>query len=213
VHALAEAVVVGELPADLAVIVEQLDSVWQLLPYDAKWQAVRDHDEARAALQRFLAWHIANPRECAGAELAFDVPVGDDIVIRGRADRIELDDNGRVVVVDLKTGKYAPTDAKLQQDPQLGVYQLAVREGGFAQWSTTPGGAELVQLRKEVRGSVKVQPQAALEPDDRWVDDLVGSVAADIRTERFPARPNDGCDRCRFRTSCPARDEGAQVVT
>jgi superfamily I DNA/RNA helicase/RecB family exonuclease len=213
VHALAEAVVVGELPADLAVIVEQLDSVWQLLPYDAKWQAVRDHDEARAALQRFLAWHIANPRECAGAELAFDVSVGDDIVIRGRADRIELDDNGRVVVVDLKTGKYAPTDAKLQQDPQLGVYQLAVREGGFAQWSTTPGGAELVQLRKEVRGSVKVQPQAALEPDDRWVDDLVGSVATDIRTERFPARPNDGCDRCRFRTSCPARDEGAQVVT
>jgi RecB family exonuclease len=198
---------------DLDVIVARLDEVWHLLPYDAKWQAARDHAEARAALQRFLAWHVANPRECAGAEVEFEVTVGDDIVIRGRADRIELDDNGRVVVVDLKTGKYAPTKAQLAQDPQLGVYQLAVRQGGFAQWSTTPGGAELVQLRQQVRGSVRVQPQDPLAPDDEWVDELVGGVAAGIRHEEFPARPNDGCDRCSFRTSCPSRDEGEQVVT
>jgi superfamily I DNA/RNA helicase/RecB family exonuclease len=213
VHALAEAVVVGELPADLEVIVERLDAVWHLLPYDARWQAARDHAEARAALQRFLAWHIANPRQCAGAEVAFTVAVGDGIVIRGRADRIELDDAGRVVVVDLKTGKYARTKAQLTEDPQLGVYQLAAREGAFAQWSTTPGGAELVQLRQETRGSVKVQPQDALAPGDMWVDELVGVVADDIRAERFPARPNDGCDRCAFRTSCPSRDEGGQVIS
>jgi RecB family exonuclease len=213
VHALAEAVVVGELPPDLDALVARLDSVWQLLPYDAPWQAARDHVEARAALQRFLAWHAANPRECADAEVEFEVRLGEDIVIRGLADRIELDDKGRLVVVDLKTGKYAPTGAALQEDPQLGVYQLAAREGAFANWSTTPGGAELVQLRQEAYGSVKVQPQAALEPGDDWVDVLVGGVAANIRAEAFPARPNDGCKTCKFRTSCPARDEGGQVVS
>jgi superfamily I DNA/RNA helicase/RecB family exonuclease len=212
VHALAEAVVVGELPADLDALVERLDSVWHLLPYDARWQAARDHVEARLALQRFLAWHAANPRECAGAEVEFTVPVGDDVVIRGRADRIELDDQGGVVVVDLKTGKYPPTEERLRTDPQLGIYQLAVRQGAFPDWSTTPGGAELLQLRKDVRGKVKVQPQAPLGPEDTWVDDLVGGVAAAVRAEAFPARPNDGCDRCRFRTSCPSRDEGGQVV-
>jgi PD-(D/E)XK nuclease superfamily len=41
----------------------------------------------------------------------------------------------------------------------------------------------------------------------------VEGVAAGIRNEQFPARPNDGCDRCAFRTSCPSRDEGDQVVT
>jgi RecB family exonuclease len=205
-------VVLGELAPDLESVVARLDSVWDLLPYDATWQAARDHEEARAALQRFLAWHATNPRECAGAEVEFNVTVGADVVIRGRADRIELDDHGHVVVVDLKTGKYPPTEAALQTDPQLGVYQLAVRAGGFAQWSTTPGGAELVQLRKQARGSVKVQVQDPLAPEDRWVDELVGGVAADIRAEHFPARPNDMCDRCAFRTSCPARDEGDQVV-
>jgi superfamily I DNA/RNA helicase/RecB family exonuclease len=213
VHALAEAVVVGELAPDLDILVERLDSVWHLLPYDARWQAVRDHTEARAALQRFLAWHIANPRQCAGAEVEFTVAVGDDVVIRGRADRVELDDDGRVVVVDLKTGKYPPTEDQLKQDPQLGVYQLAVRQGAFEDLSTTPGGAELWQLRKQVKGGLKVQAQAPLGPDDEWVDDLVGGIAADIRDERFPARPSEACKRCRFRTSCPSHDEGGQVVS
>jgi RecB family exonuclease len=164
-------------------------------------------------LERFLVWHVANPRSCAGAEVEFAVNVGDDIVIRGRADRIELDEQGRVVVVDLKTGKYPPTEERLKTDPQLGVYQLAVRQGGFAAHGTTPGGAELLQLRKSVRGKAKVQPQPALAGDDPWVDNLVTRTAAAIREEGFPARPNETCDRCRFRTSCPARDEGGQVTT
>jgi superfamily I DNA/RNA helicase/RecB family exonuclease len=212
VHALAEAVVVGELPADIDALVGRLDQVWHLLPYDARWQAVRDHGEARAALERFLAWHALNDRECASAEVDFEVPVGDDIVVRGRADRIELDADGRVVVVDLKTSRNPPTDERVRTDAQLGVYQLVTRHGAFEQWSTTPGGAELVQLRKTVRDKVKVQRQDPLGAGDQWVDELVGGIAAAIRGESFPARPNDGCGYCRFRTSCPSRDDGTQVV-
>jgi superfamily I DNA/RNA helicase/RecB family exonuclease len=212
VHALAEAVVVGELPAEIDALVARMDEVWHLLPYDARWQRVRDHDEARAALARFLAWHLSNDRTCAGTEVEFSVAVGDDIVIRGRADRIELDDQGRVVVVDLKTGKHAPSKDDLVHDPQLGVYQLAARQGAFADVSTTPGGAELLQLRDALKSGAKVQPQKPLTPDDTWVDDLIGGIAGGIRGEQFPARPNSACDRCRFRTSCPARDEGGQVV-
>jgi superfamily I DNA/RNA helicase/RecB family exonuclease len=212
VHALAEAVVVGELPADLDVLVERLDSVWHLLPYDARWQAVRDHHEAKAALQRFLAWHAANERQCVSAEVAFEVAVGDDIVVRGRADRIELDDAGGLVVVDLKTTRNPVSDERVKTDAQLGVYQLVTRHGAFEQWSSMPGGAELVQLRKTVRNAVKVQRQHALGPEDAWIDDLVGGIATGIREETFPARRNEGCGYCRFRTSCPSSDEGAQVL-
>jgi superfamily I DNA/RNA helicase/RecB family exonuclease len=212
VHALAEAVVVGELPAEIDALIERLDAVWHLLPYDARWQAVRDHKEATAALQRFLAWHAANSRDCVSAEVDFEVAVGDDVVVRGRADRIELDDAGGLVVVDLKTSRNPPSDERVKTDAQLGVYQLVTRHGAFEQWSTTPGGAELVQLRKGTR-EVKVQRQAPLGADDGWVDDLVGGIASGIRDETFPARPNDSCGYCRFRTSCPSRDEGGQVIT
>jgi hypothetical protein len=59
---------------------------------------------------------------------------------------------------------------------------------------------------------VKVQPQPALDPEPGWADDLVAGVARDIRAESFVARPNDLCDRCAYRTSCPATDAGDQVV-
>ena len=89
----------------------------------------------------------------------------------------------------------------------------AVREGGFAaEHPGEPGGAELVQLRHSVRGKGKVQPQPALDVGPGWVDDLVAGVARDIRDESFAARPNDLCDRCAYRTSCPAVDAGEQVV-
>jgi RecB family exonuclease len=173
---------------------------------------VRDHGEARAALARFLAWHASNDRECARAEVDFEVEVADDVVVRGRADRIELDDQGRVVVVDLKTSRNPPTDERVRRDAQLGVYQLVTRHGAFKEWSTTPGGAELVQLRKSGKQGARVQRQDALADGDEWVDGLVRGIAGDIRGETFPARANDGCGYCRFRTSCPANDEGGQVM-
>jgi superfamily I DNA/RNA helicase/RecB family exonuclease len=213
VHALAEAVVVGTLPPEIGPLVDKLDTVWQLLPYDARWQSARDHGEAEAALQRFLDWHAGHGRDCVDAEVKFEVELGDDILLRGFADRIELDEQGRVVVVDLKTGKNSPTKEKLRADPQLGIYQLAAREGAFPAASNVPGGAELIQLRDGLKTGAKVQTQDALEASDTWADDLVTGVAAAIRGETFPARPNDGCKRCRFRTSCPSRDEGGQVVS
>jgi RecB family exonuclease len=213
VHALAEAVATGAVAADVDALMQRLDEVWASLPFDAAWQRDREHENARALLDRFLRWHRDNDRDLLGAEVDFAVDYGDDVVLRGRADRLERDADGRVVVVDLKTSKYPPKEKDLATEPQLGVYQLAVREGAFVdEHPGPPGGAELVQLRIANRGKVKVQPQPALDPDAGWADDLVSGVARDIRAEAFAARPNDLCDRCAYRTSCPATDAGDQVV-
>jgi len=214
VHALAEAVATGELPADLDVLERRLAEIWPSLPFDARWQADREWGEARRLLRRFLRWHEHDERELLGVEVDFTVAHSDDVVLKGRADRLERDADGRVVVVDLKTGRTVPVDRDLPREPQLGVYQLAVRDGAFAdRHPGSPGGAELVQLRREVRGAVKVQAQPAMTADDAWCAELVETTAATIRAERFDARPNDGCDRCPFRSSCPAHPSGGQVVS
>jgi superfamily I DNA/RNA helicase/RecB family exonuclease len=214
VHALAEAVATGELPADLDVLERRLADIWPSLPFDARWQADREWAQARRLLRRFVQWHDRNDRELLGAEVDFGVEHSADIVLKGRADRLERDGDGRVVVVDLKTGRTVAVDRDVPRDPQLGVYQLAVRDGAFAdRHPGLPGGAELVQLRREVRGSVKVQAQPAMTADDHWCADLVETTATSIRAERFDARPNDGCDRCPFRGSCPAHPSGGQVVS
>ena len=134
-HALAHEVATGRTPADLETLMLRLDRVWKQLAYDAPWQSEQQHDEAREALRRFLAWHAAaRGRTLVATEIGFDVPVdvaGTTVRLRGFMDRVELDSDGRVHVVDLKTGKTAPGKKDLEQHAQLGTYQLAVREGAL----------------------------------------------------------------------------------
>ena len=143
-----------------------------------------------------------------------ELPDGQQVRLIGYVDRLELDDDGHVVVVDLKTGKYAPTDASLPENPQLGLYQLAVDHGaadGAVGRPGRSGGAELVQLR--LGGDLpKVQPQAPQVPDSEGVTtiqrQLMAAVRA-IRDEDFVARPGGHCDRCDFHAICPAKSSGS----
>ncbi len=58
VHVLADEVASGRTPADLDVLMERLDSVWNGLAFDAPWKSEQEKDQARAALERFLHWHV-----------------------------------------------------------------------------------------------------------------------------------------------------------
>ncbi|HVF21163.1 MAG TPA: ATP-dependent DNA helicase [Mycobacteriales bacterium] len=215
VHALAQAVSDGQLAADPDVLVEALESVWSRLGFEAPWQADRERREARRAMERFLLWHRDNPRALVGTEVEFAVEVG-DARIRGAVDRVERAADGCVHIVDLKTGKSARSEKELAVDGQLGVYQLAARAGALTDDAApvAVGGGELVHLRQPVArtGAPKVQAQEPIGAHPSWADELVAQVAADIRAEEFAARPAQHCGGCAFRGSCPAHDEGRQVV-
>jgi superfamily I DNA/RNA helicase/RecB family exonuclease len=224
VHALADEVATGRAPADLDTLMTRLDTVWSSLAYDAAWQSEQQHTEAREALRRFLIWHAA-PRDRdlvateVGFEVVLDVP-GGAVRLRGFIDRVELDRDGRVHVVDLKTGKSAFTKDEVAAHAQLGTYQLAVRAGALDEQLPSrpePGGAELVLLRLEdgaasSNGGPKVQAQASLEPSPSWVDVLLETAVRRVLGESFPPTPNDFCKHCAFRRCCPAQPDGRQVV-
>ncbi|MFG2389313.1 ATP-dependent helicase [Streptomyces lavendulae] len=229
VHVLADEVASGRTPADLAVLMERLDSVWDALAFDAPWKSRQEKDNARAALERFLRWHTTDRggRTPVATEHDFDVTLdaGEYAVrIRGSMDRVEADPQGRAYVVDFKTGKGAPTRDEVARHPQLAVYQLAVREGAvdevFDGLRPGTGGAELVQLRqgaakKEGGDEVpKVQAQQPLDggPSGAWVGDLLATAAGRVLDERFAPATGEHCARCSFRSACSARPEGRQTV-
>ena len=58
--------------------------------------------------------------------------------MRGRVDRLERDAGGRLVIVDVKTGKTPVSKDKAQQHAQLAMYQLAVAEGMVAAGDESP---------------------------------------------------------------------------
>ncbi|GGW32804.1 hypothetical protein GCM10010503_05880 [Streptomyces lucensis JCM 4490] len=225
VHALADEVASGRTPADLDVLMERLDSVWNALAFDAPWKSQQEKDNARAALERFLNWHVLDRtgRTPVASEQDFDVTLeaGDYAVrVRGQMDRVETDGEGRAYVVDFKTGKQAPSAAEVGRHPQLAVYQLAVREGAadaaFDGARPEPGGAELVHLRQGAArrdggdSLPKVQSQEPLTGE--WVGELLATAAGKVLDERFTPSTGQHCTHCAFRASCSARPEGRHVV-
>ncbi|MEW1773961.1 ATP-dependent DNA helicase [Streptomyces sp. NPDC086777] len=225
VHVLADEVASGRTPADLAVLMERLDSVWNALAFDAPWKSAQEKDNARVALERFLKWHVLDrtARTPVVSEQDFDVTLeaGDyEVRIRGQMDRVEADGEGRAYVVDFKTGKQAPSAAEVARHPQLAVYQLAVREGAvdeaFDGTRPEPGGAELVHLRQGAAqrdgGETLPRVQAQEPLEGEWVGELLASAAGKVLDERFAPTTGQHCTHCAFRASCSARPEGRHVV-
>ncbi|GAA2515263.1 ATP-dependent DNA helicase [Streptomyces longisporus] len=228
VHVLADEVASGHTPADLAVLMERLDSVWNALAFDAPWKSAQEKENARVALERFLKWHVMDRtgRTSVASEHGFDVTLeaGEyEVRIRGSMDRVEADGEGRAYVVDFKTGKQAPTAREVARHPQLAVYQLAVREGAvdevFDGVRPEPGGAELVQLRQGAArrdGGETLPKVQAQDPIERaageWVGELLANAAGKVLDERFTPSAGQHCSHCAFQASCSARAEGRHVV-
>ncbi|MFG2535518.1 ATP-dependent helicase [Streptomyces sp. NPDC048511] len=225
VHVLADEVASGRTAADLDVLMERLDSVWDGLVFDAPWKSRQEKDQARAALERFLRWHVMDRagRTPTASEHDFDVTLeaGEYAVrIRGSMDRVEQDTEGRAYVVDFKTGKGAPTKDEVASHPQLAVYQLAVREGAvdevFDGRRPEAGGAELVQLRqpapKKEGGDALPKVQAQEPLSGEWVSGLLATAAGRVLDERFTPTTGQHCTHCAFKASCSAQPEGRQII-
>ena len=213
-HALAE-LGSGADALDEAALTARLDAALPELDLGAPWAVRRRREEAVEQLRKFLAWQQASGRELVGTELALAVPFGERAVLSGRVDRLERDDAGRAVVVDLKTGSSKPGKAELARHPQLGVYQLAVALGAFAEQHglTEPGGAALLQLKKGKKADEQLQRSLLDDDDPDWARSLVERVVEGMSGSDFPATVNEHCARsCAVRASCPAWPEGDGVL-
>ena len=218
VHAIAERVASGELDGGdpMPALMAMVDDVWGRMEFRTPWSSAREREAVEAALLRFLLWHRRPGARTVVAteprlEAQVTLPDGQVVRLHGYADRLELDEDGRVVVVDLKTGKYAPTGPEVERHSQLGLYQLAIDSGAADELlgrPATSGGAELVQLRLG-DDLPKVQHQAPAAGDGpRLVEQQLEQAASAMRAEEFAARPGTHCERCTFWAVCPAKASG-----
>jgi RecB family exonuclease len=196
-------------------LLDDLETIWDKLPFDARWYARNELSRYRGMLATFAQWRAQTRHELTEVGTEVDVdgvlthpdPGLPDVRVRGRVDRLERDAAGRLVVVDVKTGKSPASKDDAQRHAQLAMYQLAIGAGLLPQ-GDQPGGARLVYVGKVGSGGAVERDQDALTPEaGRVWQELVHRAAAATSGPLFLARINDSCGHCPVRSSCPAHGD------
>ncbi len=173
---------------------------------DANWESVgfltREHEEARRvaaheAMGRFWSEQQRDPARPVAVEQEFTVALGADR-LRGRYDRVDRDDAGRVVITDYKSSDVrdlATANRQARDSLQLSIYALAHE----AQHGSLPDELALHFLESGVVGRA--------EPTERRLEkaqEKLTFVAEGTRAGRFDANPSPmRCGYCPFREICP----------
>ena len=198
----------------------RLDEVWEQIPFETEWLSATERSEIFAAVERFAQYQDTNPHALLAVEQPFDVSLevdGQEVVLRGTVDRLERTADGRLRVVDLKTGRKVLRAADVADNAQLGVYQLAASLGAFkgvADGATAVAPPALMFLRAgEALPTLVEQPSIddapAVEGEElqigpTWVHDRIAQAVGILQEGRFEAVECSACRYCQFADSCPA---------
>lgn len=218
IHALAQAAAGGATEEQLCAA---LDGAWDQIDAGAPWFSRSERQRLDRMVQAFLIWLRSSRSELTEVAVESDIEIelpADDaepkIRLRGRVDRLERDTQGRLVIVDLKTGKTAVSAADAAAHPQLAAYQLAIALGATGE-PVEPGGGRLVYVGDAYKsGAPKERGQEALDETARkeWLDRVRDAAESSIGP-LYVARASSDCDRCPARPCCPLQPEGRQVTS
>lgn len=139
--------------------------------------------------QPWRSWRLPDPYSDPGpyaAEVSFLVRYG-RVAVRGIADDVWEYPDGRLVVVDYKTGTRTP-----ESDAQLGLYAVALSDI----FGVKIDSAGYLMVRDK-----KLVPADLSRYDRAWMADTYGRTVDLMRAGEYPARPGS-CYTCTVKRHC-----------
>ncbi|MDR2895111.1 MAG: PD-(D/E)XK nuclease family protein, partial [Propionibacteriaceae bacterium] len=138
-------------PGDLPGLEEALKQYWSSDGFAAPWLERSQYRSTQAMLARYDQWRAASDWTTVAneVELHYRFDLDGPVELRGRIDRLTRDPQGRIWVIDFKTGRTAPSLAQVAANAQLGLYQWAIAQGALAMClepTDILGGAQLIYL-------------------------------------------------------------------
>ncbi len=188
-------------------LIANLESSWKLIDPESGWVSASHLENAVTMLEKFVTYHNESKREVVDAEIRFDVKLG-RARIRGSVDRLEVEADGSLFIIDFKTGGTAISLKDAKENLQLASYQVGIAEGGFAQGNVS-AGAELVYLGTSTAGAT-LRPQHVI--DVEATKEKLNEIADGMGAATFFATVNKRCKGCPVRKSCPVQNDGRTVI-
>lgn len=179
------------------------------------WTEIRGHDEfeglftdveeerewgieSMALLANYFSIEDPTSFEPEDRELDMLEDLG-GMMIRGILDRIDRDQDGRLVITDYKTGKAPPERYALSAFFALKIYALLIRN----KYGETPKEVRLLYLNGPTLYRLPIEDRQ-LDAMDGQLRALWAAIEKAMSTDRFPARPGSLCNWCSYQEICPA---------
>lgn len=134
-----------------------VESKWHTLSFESDWLAQAGERRAKqmiSSMVNYLRKFQAEGAQVIGREASFEFEF-ESATVRGQVDRLELYPDGRVMIVDLKTGSKKFSLEEARENPQLGMYQLAFANGAFDYLPDFPKSAKLAGAKLLIVGDMK----------------------------------------------------------
>jgi len=174
-------------------LLQVLDDVWVGEGYADLSEEQTYLEHGRQVLTQYHRENAPSYRIPAAMEHRFTIEV-EGVQLSGVIDRMDRIPGGGYEIIDYKTNRRLPPQARIDQDLQLSVYHLAAKEV----WGIEPERLTLYYLLPGQRMSTTRTA--------RDVDELrrrIVTAAERIEAGKFEPRSNPLCDWCDYHARCP----------
>jgi len=155
-------------------------------------------DDAERLVRKYFELEDPTTIRPIGLELMLDADLG-GVRLRGIIDRLELDENGELVVVDYKTGKAPPQRYENGRLDGVHFYSMLCERN----FGRRPARIKLLYLADPLEISTRPSDQSS-RGIERKASAIWSAVERACARDDFRPKPSRLCDYCAFRAYCPA---------
>jgi DNA helicase-2/ATP-dependent DNA helicase PcrA len=174
-----------------------LDEEWKPEEFDYLAREEKFRDQGKSILIEYAKRTIENPPNVLKREEPFEFSLDDNILIRGKIDRIDEIKNG-TSVIDYKTSK---TPSKAEKNIQLAVYCLYLAQAVEENIKGIPASASLYFLREKEE---PMRSHSFSEDELNDTKEIILDIAQKIRANLFEPKTGFHCNWCDYKhLLCP----------
>jgi putative RecB family exonuclease len=155
-------------------------------------------DDAEQLVRRYFLVEDPSAIHPIGLELQLEVQL-DSLRLRGIIDRLELDDDGRLVVTDYKTGRVPPETQERSRLGGVHFYAFLLEQ----MLGRRPAKVQLIYLAEPVTITT-IPTEQSVRGLERKVRAVWSAIERACERDNFKPKPSRLCDWCAYQSLCPA---------